>query len=793
MTNDEKLREQMKSAPVPERLKPENIKIMLDNEIAKKKRSRISMAGRITAAAAACTVIGGTAVYTLNNRGTDIKTSVPVKKSDVTTTAPVTDKPESKVLTSYMSGASDYEQIYTMFNKAAKKAQKEQKKYYYTNDIVEEAVADATVAAGAFDEEDTNLSGRIKGINGYGSELHETPVITEDTTEPGPEPETVPPEDTTDAPEEPVKEEDPEHSETYYQEQDVLEADIVKTDGKHIYYLANDRDEDYKTVPVLRTADVKDGKFTGSSVLDICESVDIQNSSYNIRAVDMYVYNDMIAVICSNNQYGLYYSDDYDEIGYNVQNTFVAFYTTGDEPQLIDVYKQDGCYSDVRISPDGYMLLTSTYNTTVFDRIKDSDDTRRYIPYCGFAESYDIIPPEDILLPAGGFGSTDRLSYTVIGSIDLNAEGAPAEKDIKTLAGYTGSIYCSADNLYTAAWSEDYRTDITRISIKGGDIVPMAGTTINGEVKDQFSMSEYDGYFRVAATYTEVKKTFHSYDDDDSNFIKEFWDYLTDEERKGYYTYENIRTDTRVYVLDMELNTIGSVDGLGVGEQLKSASFSGNMAYVVTFRQTDPLYAVDLSDPANPVVLDEFKINGFSTYMQQWSNGLLLGFGQDADENGRITGIRMTMFDNSDPNNLKAEAVYTWNNSPSNYNYGNNSEWSEEYYNSPAVYERKSLLIAPGKNLIGVPVEYSRYAFSDWGKLAEYTERSQYVFFSYENGEFVLKGDITNILNESNEYAFYTEPFNRAVYIGDYVYALSSKKFVAADINTIGITDELDF
>lgn len=791
MTNDEKLREQMKSAPVPERLRPENIKIMLDNEIAKKKRSRISMAGRITAAAAACTVIGGTAVYTLNNRGTDIKTSVPVKKVDVTTTAPVTDKPESKALASYMSGASDYEQIYTLFNKAAKRAQKEQKKYYYTNDIMEEAEeVPATAVAGAFDEADTSIGGDVKGINGYGDELHETPVITDDTTEPDPEAVPVSPEDTTEAPNEPVKEEDPEHSETYYQEQDVLEADIVKTDGKHIYYLANDKDEDYRTAPVLRTADVKDGKFTGSSVLDISDSAGIQSGDYNISAVDMYVYNDMIAIICSSD---LYCSIDFDENRQIVPNTFVAFYTTGDEPQLIDVYKQDGCYSDVRISPDGYMLLTSTYNTTVFDNIKGSDDTRRYIPYCGFAESYDIIAPEDILLPAGGFGSTDRLSYTVIGSIDLNAQGAPAEKDIKTLAGYTGSIYCSADNLYTAAWSEDNCTDITRISIKDGDIVPMAGTTIKGEVKDQFSMSEYDGYFRVAATYTEVKKTFHSYDNDDSNFIKEFWDYLTDDEREGYYTYENIRTDTRVYVLDMDMNMAGSIDGLGVGEQLRSASFSGNMAYVVTFRQTDPLYAVDLSDPANPVVLDEFKINGFSTYMQQWSDGLLLGFGQDADENGRITGIRMTMFDNSDPNDLKAEDVYTWNNTPSDYYYGNESEWSEEWYNSPAVYERKCLLIAPEKNLIGVPVEYSRYAFSDGGKMAEYTERSQYVFFSYENGGFVLKGDITNILNESNEYLFDTVPFNRAVYIGDYVYALSSKKFVAADINTIGITDELDF
>ena len=184
---------------------------------------------------------------------------------------------------------------------------------------------------------------------------------------------------------------------------------------------------------------------------------------------------------------------------------------------------------------------------------------------------------------------------------------------------------------------------------------------------------------------------------------------------------------------------VGSIGDLGVDEQLRSASFSGDMAYVVTFRQTDPLYAVDLSVPAEPVLLDDLKINGFSTYLQQWDAGHLLGFGQDADENGRITGIKMTMFNNSDPSDLKAEAVFTWNDSPSNYIYDTDEEThTEEWYYSDAVYERKELLIAPEKNLIGVPINYNKYSYySDSGKQVDSIYRTQYVFFSYENGEFI--------------------------------------------------------
>ena len=806
MKNDEKLREQLSSAPVPDKLRPENIKIMLDKEAPKKKRSGISMAGRITAAAAACAVIGGTAVYTTNNRKFDKELRNNGTETTTKPELPAGEKlPEEKELKkqiSYMSGASDYDEVYMLFKDAAKKAEKE-----YSKNRRKYAIADdaEVVYEEAVEYDDLSMNSGEGGFSGSGSS-NEIPIIDRvTTTNPAAVTTTVTTGTSADVTTSSTElitttttviattvttasvtttsdvtttEADPEHSDTYYQEQDVLEADIVKTDGKHIYYVCNPLNNNSSSSPVLRVADVKDGKFTGCTAVDIKCDVDKAEEFVGSYIDDMYIYNDMIAVIGINNN-GIDHT------------TFAAFYTTGDEPELIDVYYQDGSYSDVRITPDGYMFLTSAYSTRSFSELEDKKDLKGFIPSCGFAENYDIVAPEDILLPEGGFGSTRWLSYTVIGSIDLNEKDAPEAHDVKTLAGYAGSIYCSADNLYTASSNTGNTTDITRISIKGGDIIPQAGCTINGTVKDQFSMSEYNGYFRVAATYTETKETFHRYSDDEG-FFEGIWDTLTGED--GYYTYEFVGQDTRVYILDMDLNMVGCAEGLGEGETLKSASFSGDMAYIVTFRQTDPLYAVDLSNPAEPAVLDEFKINGFSTYMQKWDDGLLFGFGQDADENGRITGIRMTMFDNSDPNNLKAEAVYTWSNPESNYLYDAEADhWTEEWYSSFAVYERKALLIAPEKNLIGVPIQYSSNSFSDNGKYATYKEQSQYVFFSYENGEFVLRGDITNVLNDSSEYRFDNSYFDRALYIGNYVYVLSDKKFVAADIDTLDVTDELKF
>jgi hypothetical protein len=111
-------------------------------------------------------------------------------------------------------------------------------------------------------------------------------------------------------------------------------------------------------------------------------------------------------------------------------------------------------------------------------------------------------------------------------------------------------------------------------------------------------------------------------------------------------------SESRVTVLRRDGETlapVGLVSGLGKTEQIRSVRFIGDLGYVVTFRQTDPLYTIDLADPAKPRVAGELKILGYSAYLHPAGPGRLLGVGQDADEDGRITGMQLSLFDISDP------------------------------------------------------------------------------------------------------------------------------------------------
>ena len=444
---------------------------------------------------------------------------------------------------------------------------------------------------------------------------------------------------------------------------------------------------------------------------------------------------------------------------------FVSFYTHEAEPKLIGTYYQDGYYNDVRISPDGYMYLVSNHSTATFENVRSQENTGRYIPSCGTGQDIEFMPPEDILLPKRFSDESDTIEYTVIGGIDLTEKGTFKPVETKALAGYTGQLYMSENNIYTSAndYSSDItETEITRISVNQGNIDPQASGNVMGYIKDQFSMSEYDGYLRVAATRRGTLK--------DGGIISDMF---------GTTEYEYIN-DNCVYVLDMDMNIVGTADGLGENETIKSVNFSGNMGYVVTYRQTDPLYAIDFSNPESPVVLDEYKILGYSNYMQSWTEGLLLGFGADADEDGIETGVKLVMFDNSDPENLKEVGYYSINHDDDGYIYSN------------AMWDRKALLISPEKNIIGVPINeyhYYDYYYDDAEEseddYASYSNVSKYMFFSYNDGNFELigelkcNGDLTTL--------------ERAIYIGNYVYALSENTFVAADMKTLKETDRIKF
>jgi Beta propeller domain len=151
----------------------------------------------------------------------------------------------------------------------------------------------------------------------------------------------------------------------------------------------------------------------------------------------------------------------------------------------------------------------------------------------------------------------------------------------------------------------------------------IASGEVEGRLLNQFAMSEYNGDLRVATTTDN-------------------WGDFGDQSQSTVYVLRPNGTD---------LEQISSISGLGKGEQIQAVRFIDDVGYVVTFRQVDPLYVIDLSDPANPVLDGELKIPGYSAYLHPVGDGLLLGVGQDATDEGRTTGTQLSLFDVSDPSN----------------------------------------------------------------------------------------------------------------------------------------------
>lgn len=731
-SNDELIRKALESEPLPEQLSPDNMKKMLDEKAPAKKRKKIThTAARITAGAAACAIICGFGVHYTEQKDqlyTDKAGSILSGDSE-------TAVEKVEIQPSYMSGASKYDEIYSMLKVSAKN-------YSYTVQDYNESGITGGIMYGTGTDDMLIADGEAPD-----SEI----IIEENAMEP------------TNAPAQNINgtvttggnKGDEDYYETYNQEEGVLEGDIARTDGRYIYYIPSAIYDEGNLY--LNVAEAENGSFISGSRIDISADlgIDYGDSTYiQYENLNMFLYNDM--VIITGSVYT--YSDTETEVNFCGLDgdicSFVTAYTTGSEPELIGSYFQDGGFIDVRISPDGYLYLITNYTSEEFSSIDGAEDYESYIPCRSWNGFADLIEPDCILLPGEYTESSCYMNYTVIGSLDLNTSGQLTEVDTKALAGYTGEVYCSESNLYTVC-GYTY-SEITRIALDAGTVTPAASGKVDGYIKDQFSMSEYNGYFRIATTAEVWEDAYSDAGGESSAVIS--------------HTLSHI--ENRVYVLDLDMNIVGQIGGLGIGETIKSVSFSGDIGYVVTYEQTDPLFSIDLSNPAQPVLMDEYKILGYSTYMQQWGDGLLLGFGANADENGREDGVKLVMFDNSDPYNLDEKGIFIMD---SNYFH---TGYYDSWIYSEAMSERKALMIAPEKNLIGLPI--CNVAFDATGS---------YLFFSYEDGEFVQKGEIT--AQEGN--IKMGGMLNRALYIGDYVYALSEGRFISADIETITVCDTIEF
>ena len=724
MNEEKNIKDILNEEKVPEEISPENIKTMLDEQTAADtKRKGISQTAKMAISSAACLLIigGAVAAGAIANPGRNVKpdmnepaattassgettttaaeeTTAPGSVTTTRTEVTKTDKKAAKS-TSYLTAAKDYSEVYEIFSKSFGE---------YMDDLGRQRKYGALQENGIeyTDEEADYAAPESSAVNGVGGSTAAADA--------------------------------PDYYDTYNQEEGVLEADICKTDGRFIYYITTEYVPD-KTICKLNYAEVENGNFINSGSIDIFpempENVELLQSAMSID--DMYLYNGMVIMV--GTAYGVN-----EAVGYSQTMSFVTAYTAGGEPEYIGTYFQDGWYSDVRIAPDGYMYLCTNYSSDYFESLDDEEDIEHYIPSCG-CERVNCLPAEEIFMPEEPDQGYGFINYTVIGSIDLN-NGYFENVQTKAMAGFSGNIYMSQDNIYLAKGYDE--TTVTRVAVSGGNIEPACSAAVEGHVKDQFSMSEYDGCFRIATTVEDWDK----------------YGIVGDAFGIDGYTADNY-----VYVFDLDLTELGHIHDFGRDETIKSVNFRGDMAYVVTYEQTDPLFAIDLSDPSSPEILDELKINGYSTYMQKWSDDLLLGFGVNADDNGFETGIKVTMFDNSDPTDLKAAATYTLDRS---------DDYSWLY--SEGVWDRKAVMIAPEKEIVGFPINYSRINDDDW----EYRVEYDFLRYDEQSQEFVPVGAIKG--GEQNESS---SSFRRAVYVGDYVYVLSGESFIAADLDTITQTD----
>ncbi|MBQ8825083.1 MAG: beta-propeller domain-containing protein [Ruminococcus sp.] len=714
--NYDEIKNMMNEPEIPKELEPEQIKNVLDSRKEKSKNIKYKNHIKVIAGIAACGVIVSTGAFAANKYIESNKLLSDEPITSINKNSP--DKKEKKrksdssinVSQGYTASAKDYQQVYDFMKNSEKKSMALYKDRGTDGAVMLEDGVDSIAESAV---EDAMPSSEISS-----SEVNNAVAKESENTE---------------------------FSETYNQEKGVLESDIVKTDGKYIYFT-----ESYSYDLEIQVTEVDKGHFVESYTLDLEDDLPENVDGY---INSMYLKDEHLIVIVD----GYEFIDDDSPMS---SRTYVLTYQTGKDIELLGLYAQDGIVSDVRLMEDGTLYLVTAYSWMTLFRDDNYNDCIPAYYSCG--NDRNIAKPDEILIPETPEDDDSEYenyygdSFTNIGSINIMSDKPENPIDFKCLAGFNGNMYCSLDNIYLASQScavNNVTTDFTRLSIDNGIITPNGVATVDGYIKDQFSMSEYNGYFRVAVTQNHTEET-------------------KDEMATSKVASMSITTDNALYVFDNNMQQVGKLEHLAETETIQSVNFQGDKAYIVTFRQTDPLFAIDLSDPTNPVVLDEYKITGYSSYMQKWDNTHLLGFGIDADDDGIELGLKLVMFDNSDPNNLKALSV-----APLHFNdlaktFGDRIDSSYVY--SMAEYDRKALLIDPDKNIIAVPFECYQYN----SNYSESTFDMGYALYSYnsDNNTFEKMGVFYGTTDSS---------FERSVYIDNVIYLISEDEIISVDLNTM--------
>ena len=553
-----------------------------------------------------------------------------------------------------------------------------------------------------------------------------------------------------------------EHSTTNIQVENVDEADITKTDGDYIYSLSG---SDVVITNVQDPSNIKiDSKI---------------QSEEDYNPEDLILYNDKLVVISTK------------YIKYGQSNTLVSVYdvTKKDEPKLVKSCMLPEKYYTSR-SIDGKLLVIASGKLREEDNkvvtYYEEDNSKKEIGLENIKRLKRLISNDQTLIATINLQSTDNVK---VNSYLFNVENAYIseknmyllnelysnensgfEKRVKNLFGIRGVI-----GFFNYILNEDYDdyneyddyTNIYKFSIQeDSDIEYLAKNKVRGTTINQFSLDEYNENLRVGLETSDGSK---------------------------------------VVVLDNKLNKIGETECLSKGEKMYSTRFLGEKAYMVTYKNTDPLYVIDLSNPKEPTVLGKLKIPGYSTYLHPYDENHLIGIGMQTKEtvyrdlqgrvtstSARITGMKMALFDVSDVNNPKQISQTIIGDSRTT---------------SAILTNHKALLFSKEKGILAIPVNSYPSDFEveslsdDISKLVSqytnynknYTAEGYAVYNINLTDGFNLKGIINHERIKTSGYRYgYSGKLLRGLWIEDNLYTVSEKMIKVNKLGDLSQISELE-
>jgi len=517
------------------------------------------------------------------------------------------------------------------------------------------------------------------------------------------------------------------YSTTNIQVAGVDEADHVKNDGSYLYVASNDYTNNQNYVYILK-ADPQDPRIISKILLD-----------NNIYLAGMYLSQDSSKLIVIGSEYQVYALDvlaPAEAMIYPYRSevkTFVNVYDVSDKinPTLARNFTLSGSYFNSRMIGDYVYAVVSQPAYVLQNNVLPLPRV-----YAETAVS-EVAPSKIYYSDTANFSDLANNYFTYTTFVGLNVkDNSEKLTNMTILMGGASTMYVSLDNIYVTypTWSESGEfTSIYRISVNKDALAFETKGSVAGYLLNQYSMDEYNGNFRLATTS------------------------------------QNQQSSNNVYILNMNLTIVGKLENLAITERIYSARFMGNKAYIVTFRQTDPFYIIDLSNPSLPRVAGELKIPGYSSYLHMYDENHVIGLGMENST------AKLSLFDVTNVNSPTEIARYIV---------------QGDYTSSDALYEPKAFMFDKTKELLTIPVSITQYGLIGGvgivppnGKeigiapLQGGYWQGAYVFRLTLSG-FELQGGITHQENTSQQYYYgdYNQNVNRALFIGNTLYTVSNEK-----------------